>query len=97
MQKKGKNNQGYDDHLFDEGSLKCPNGIANQNRAVIGGNNFNTRRQPRFDFFNALFYPVDDVQSIFAVTHDDNAPHGDAFTVQFCLTPLHGRPELYVA
>src|SRR5262249_4933399 len=77
-------------------------GPSNQIAAVISGDHAHTLGQRAFDFFQLAFYPVDDIERVLTVAHDDNAADDFASSIQLghaasdVTTEMHRCDILYI-
>src|SRR5260370_725820 len=81
MKKENNDDDADDDRLFQKVSLESFDGRVNQSGAVVPGNDFDTGRQRGFGLRQFFLHPVDDVQSVHAVTHDDDTRDGFSFAL----------------
>src|SRR5215472_15481610 len=83
MPKKNDTNQCDDNARFHEFFAQCGDGAANQFAAVVNGHDVHACRQRWLYLFNFLLNCIDDIECVFAVTHNDNAANDLAASVQF--------------
>ena len=93
MKKEGEDDDGDDDHLFDESRSQRPNRGTNQIRAVVGHDQLDAIREPCFDLREALFYCVDDSKRVLAVSHHDDPTHDLTFSIEFGNAASHVRSD----
>src|SRR5947208_7208684 len=87
---KNQTNQRDDDAFFDQLLTQCGDGAANQVAAIVNRHDAHTGRQRRLDLFNFLFYGVDDVERVLAVTHHHDAANDFAAPIEFG----HAAPDV---
>src|SRR5438067_8377104 len=77
------NHQTDDDRLFDQVALQRLNRFLNQRSAVIACDYLDSRRERALDLLQFLFHAVDNVESIQAIPHHDNAADSFALALPF--------------
>ena len=75
-----------EDH-FRHGGLERVDGSKDQVRAVVDGDDLYARRQAGLDLADPGFHPVDDVQGVLPLAHDDDSRDDLALAVQLRDTP----------
>src|SRR5262245_22605049 len=83
-------NQRDDDAFFDQLLAQRRDRAANQVAAIVNRDDAHSGRQRRFHLLNFLFYSIDDVECVLAITHHDDSANDFAATVQFG----HAAPEI---
>src|SRR5438132_1876488 len=74
--------QGDDDAFLNEFLAQCRDGAFDQIAAIVGRHDAHASWERGFDLLDFPFYTVDNVERVFAVTHDNNAADGLAFAIQ---------------
>src|SRR5258706_7288438 len=82
------------DELFDQLFFEFVHRALDQARAVVDGNDFDPRRQSRFEFLELGLYRVDGRQRVLSRAHDYDAAGHFAFAVQFRDAAPHFRTNL---
>ena len=70
------------DQDLDDRLLHSADRLVDQLRTVVDGNELHPRRKPRLDLFDLGLHPVDYVQSVRAVAHDDDTGDDVARAIQ---------------
>src|SRR5260370_5219738 len=83
MKEEDNDDDADDDGFVKKVTLEGVEGRVNQSRAVVAGNDFDTRRQRGFCLNQFFLHAVDDIQGVHAVAHDDDARDGFAFALPF--------------
>src|SRR5439155_347893 len=83
---KDETNERDDNTFFDQFLAQCSNGAANQVAAIVNGHDAHASRQRRLYFLDFLFYGIDDVERVLAVTHHDDAANDFATPIEFRYT-----------
>src|SRR6266545_2158494 len=87
---KNQTDQRDDDAFFDQLLAQRADGTLDQIRAVVGCDDVHALGQRSFDFFQLLFYGVNDVDRILAVAHYDDAANDFAASIQLD----HAAPQI---
>ena len=82
MPEENQNDENDRDDDFDDREPGAGNGTADEARAIIDGHDGDARRQARLNFLETRFHAVDDVESVAALAHDDDAGDGFASAVE---------------
>ena len=97
MEKKDDADHADRDRQFEDFVLQGIDRALDQVGAVVGGDDLDPFGQAGEDIlFDSLLDPLDDVQDVFAESHDDNAGRHFALAVDLCQPPPDLRPELDV-
>src|SRR5207249_3249071 len=83
-------NQRDDDAFFDQLLPQRHDGAPNQVAAIVNRHNAHTGRQRWLNLFDFLFYGIDDVEGVLAVTHHDDATNDFAASVELG----HAAPDV---
>src|SRR5262249_54100808 len=81
--------------FFDKLLAQCRDGTLDQIAPVIGRHHADAFRQRGFDFLQLLFYPIDDIERILAITHDDDTTDALAPAVEFGQTAPDVTAEMH--
>ena len=92
MPEKDSADQRDDDELFDQLVAEVFHGTINQLAAVVGGDDFNPRRQTAFQLVEFGFDRRNGFTSILPAAQNHHAADGLTFTVEFGNASTHLRP-----
>src|SRR5438132_6253546 len=87
---KNQTNQRDNNALFDQLLAQCGDRAFDQIAAVIRRDHMHASRQRRLYFLDFLFYGIDDVECVLAVTHHDDAANDFAAAVELS----HPTPDV---
>ena len=94
---KDQDDEHHRDQDLDNGLLHGADGLVDQLRTVVDWNQLHARRKARLDLFDPGFHAADDVQSVGAVAHDDDAGDDVAVAVQVGDAAPQVRPHHHLA
>ena len=83
-------------HHLDERLRHVVDRAADQRRAVVDRDNLHPGRQARLDLADALLHPIDHVDRVLSLAHDDDARHHLAGAVQVRHAPPQIRADRHV-
>ena len=85
-----QHDEGHGEHHLDERLAHVVDGAADQRRAVVDRDDLHPWRQARLDLADALLHPIDHVDRVLSLAHDDDARHHFAGAVQVG----HAAPQI---
>ena len=92
-QRKRKIDDGHGEHDLDQGRLQIVDGPMDEVGTVIDGDDLDAGRQARRDLLDLGLDPVDDVEGVLALPHDDDGRDDLALAVEVGDAPPDIRPE----
>jgi hypothetical protein len=92
-----QHDQGDGDHDLDERLADVVDGAADQRRPVVDRDNLHSGWHARFNLVDALLDPIDHVNRVLSLAHDDDARHHLAGAVQIGEPPPQIRADRHVA
>ena len=93
MEQEGRADQRDDDDLRYQLAAQVVDGALDQRGAVVGLDNFYTRRQAAGQLVEARTHPLDGRARVLAAAHDDNGADYFALAVELGNATTHLRPE----
>ena len=88
-----QDHQGDDEHLLHQLPGHGADGLLDELRAVVGGDDLHPLGHGRFQVLQLLLHGSDDIQGVLALAHDDDATHGVALPVQVRQASPQVRPQ----
>ncbi len=92
-----QDHHGHGQQHFDEGGPGGGDGPLDQFGTVVDRDDFDPRRQTGFDFLEFGLHPVNDLQGVLALAHDDDAGDRFAGAVQVDHAPAEVRSGDYLS